>query len=50
MLPITIQDLLLNLKDSKYVDLVVLNNSNINNNYENFENHHKSGYITESEY
>ena len=32
MLPIINLDLLLNLKDSKYVDLVVPNNPDINNN------------------
>ena len=31
------QDLLLNLKDSKYVDIVVPNNPNINNNNKNLE-------------
>ena len=31
------QDLLQNLKDSKYVDMVVPNNPNINNNDENLE-------------
>jgi len=31
------QDLLLNLKDSKYVDMVVPNNPNINNNDKNLE-------------
>ena len=37
MLPIINQDLSQNLKDSKYVDMVVPNNSNINNNDENLE-------------
>ena len=37
MLPIIIQDLLQNLKDSKYVDIVVPNNPNINNNDKNLE-------------
>jgi len=37
MLFIINQDLLLNLKDSKYVDMVVPNNPNINNNDKNLE-------------
>ena len=37
MFPIINQDLLLNLKYSKYVDMVVYNNPNINNNDENLE-------------
>ena len=37
MLPIINQDLLLKIKDSKYVDMVVPNNPNINNNDENLE-------------
>ena len=37
MLPIINQDLLQNLKDFKYVDMVVPHNPNINNNEKNLE-------------
>ena len=37
MLPIINQDLLPDLKDSKFVDMVVSNNLNINNNDKNLE-------------
>ena len=53
MISIINQDLLLNLKDFKYVDMDVPNNPNINNNDKKLRNcsnhyasHHKSGYIT----
>ena len=37
MLPIINQELLQNLKDSKYVNMVVPNNPNINNNNKNLK-------------
>jgi len=57
MLPIINQDLLLNLKDSRYVDMVVPNNPKyqqqlweLRNCSKHYASHHKSGYYNKSEY